>query len=121
MSASNLNLGENLLFSVKRRFGIITFNRTERGNALTIPMLNDIKKVLEHCQINEKIRGIILTGKGKSFTTGLDMDSLDVGDNDAVKEIESTAGEITKLLFYGKPVISEWLCDGRWCNLYSCE
>ena len=106
MSSSNLDLGENIQFAVKRRFGIITFNRMERGNALTVPMLKDIKKVLEHCQLNEKVRGIILTGKGKAFTTGLDMDSVDAGDHEAVKEIETIAGEITKSLFYGKPVIS---------------
>ncbi len=106
MSSSSLDLGENIQFSVKRRFGVITFNRIERGNALTISMLGDLKKTLEHCQINEKVRGIILTGNGKAFTTGLDMDSVDAGDHEAVRKIETTAGEITKLLFYGKPVIS---------------
>ena len=106
MSSSDLDLGENLLFNIKRRFGILTFNRIERGNALTIGMLKNIKKAIEYCQENVKIRGLILTGNGKGFTTGLDMDSVDPGNHDAVKEIEITAGEITRLLFYGKPVIS---------------
>jgi len=106
MSSSELNLGENIKFSTKRRFGVITLNRTERGNALTIDMLKDIKAVVEYCQNNEKVRGIILTGNGKAFTTGLDMSSVDPGDHDTVKKIEAIAGKITKLLFYGKPVIT---------------
>ena len=106
MSASDLDLGENLHFSVKRRFGLITFNRKERGNALTVEMLRNLKRVIEHCQRNEKIRGLILTGQGKAFTTGLDLDSVDASDHKAVKEIETIAGDITKLLYYGKPLIS---------------
>jgi enoyl-CoA hydratase/carnithine racemase len=106
MSALDLDLGENLHFSVKRRFGLITFNRKERGNALTVEMLRNLKRVIEHCQRNEKIRGLILTGQGKAFTTGLDLDSVDASDHKVVKEIETIAGEITKLFYYGKPLIS---------------
>jgi enoyl-CoA hydratase len=106
MSTSDLHLGENLQFSVKKRFGLIAFDRKERGNALTIEMLRNLKKGIEFCQENEKIRGLILTGQGKAFTTGLDVDSVDASDHKTIKEIETIAGEITKLLYYGKPIIS---------------
>jgi enoyl-CoA hydratase len=106
MSTDKLDLGENLEFSIKKRFGIITFNRQERGNALTIEMLKNIRKALEYCQDNDRIRGVILTGKGKAFTTGLDVASIDGSDQDAIKEIEEIAGEITAILYNGKPVIS---------------
>lgn len=101
-----LDLGENIEFSIKKRFGIIMFNRDERSNALTLEMLKDLKKLLEHCQNSQKIRGIILTGKGKAFTSGLDIQSIDASNTELVKEVEDIAGKITELLYYGKLVIS---------------
>ena len=105
MSENNFKFGENIEFSVKKRFGIITLNRVERSNALTIEMLKSIKKAIEHCQNDDKIRGIILTGRGNSFSTGIDLDYVDGSDHKAVKDIEQTAGEICLLLYNGKPVI----------------
>ncbi|MFX0041572.1 MAG: enoyl-CoA hydratase/isomerase family protein [Candidatus Hodarchaeota archaeon] len=105
MSFEGLELGKFIEFSIKKRFGIITMNRAERANALTIEMLKDLKKAIEFCIENVKIRGIILTGNGSSFTTGMDIDSIDGGDRGAVKEYEQTAASIAKLIYYGKPTI----------------
>jgi len=106
MSSNELELGKNIKFSTKRRFGIITISRQESGNALTLKMLKDLKKCILHCQENPKIRGILLSGEGTSFTTGLDLRSFDASKTDVVKKIEDTARFITDLLYYGKPVIS---------------
>lgn len=102
---SELDLGENVKFSISKKFGKIILSRLQSGNAITIDMLKDLRNILVHCQDNEKIRGIILTGEGDSFTTGLDIRSFDASDHSLVKEIEDIAGNITSLLYYGKPVI----------------
>ena len=105
MSFEGLELGEFIEFSIKKRFGIITLNRAERANALTTEMLKDLKRVIEYCMDNVKIRGIILTGNGSSFTTGMDIDSIDGSNHAGVKEYEQTAASIAKLIYYGKPTI----------------
>ena len=105
MTSNNLEFGEFIDFSVKKRFGIITLNRVSRANALTTDMVKNLKKAVEYCQYNEKIRGIILTGNGTTFTTGLDIDYIDGSDHEAVKMYEQTAGDLTRLLYNGKPVI----------------
>ncbi|MHA1272381.1 MAG: enoyl-CoA hydratase/isomerase family protein [Promethearchaeota archaeon] len=105
MSEKDLKLGEDIKFDVKKRFGIITIARGERSNALTLEMLQDIKNALEYCQENEKIRGIILTGEGNSFTSGLDIKEIDVKKSLLIKKVENIASNITALLYYGKPVI----------------
>ena len=105
MALNDLYFGEFVEFSIKKRFGIITLNRIERSNALTIEMLRGIKYALEYCQSNEKIRGIILTGKGKSFSTGIDIGAIDGSDHAAVSDVETTAGQISYLLYNGKPAI----------------
>ena len=108
MSSIDLDFGEYIEFSVKRKFGIITLNRVHRANSFTIPQLKNLKKAVEYCQNSKKIRGIILTAKGNSFSTGMDIstDVLDGSDHEAVKELERTAADICKLLFYGKPSIA---------------
>ncbi len=105
MSFEGLEFGEFIEFSIKKRFGIITLNRAERANALTTEMLKDLKRVIEYCMDNVKIRGIILTGNGSSFTTGMDIDSIDGSNHAGVKEYEQTAASISKLIYYGKPTI----------------
>jgi len=105
MSYEGLELGEFIEFSIKKRFGIITLNRAERANALTTEMLKDLKRAIEYCMDNVKIRGIILTGNGSSFTTGMDIDSIDGSNHAGVKEYEQTAASIAKLIYYGKPTI----------------
>ncbi len=105
MILNNEDFGEFIEFSVSKRFGIIKLNRVHRANALTIDMVKNLKKALIHCQNNEKIRGIILTGNGTTFTTGLDMDTIDGSDQVAVREYEKTAADIAELIFNGKPTI----------------
>ncbi len=105
MKIDNLDFGEFIDFSVKKRFGIITLNRVHRANALTLGMLKDLTKTIEYCQTNEKIRGLILTGKGNSFTTGMDLSMVNGIDRAIVKDLEETAARIAKLLYNGKPVI----------------
>jgi len=105
MSASNIEFGENIDFSIKKRFGIIKLNRPEKANALTPEMVKNLRNAIVFCQENEKIYGILLTGEGKSFTTGMDMNSIDPGDNRAARVYEKIAAEIAELLYNGKPTV----------------
>ncbi len=105
MITNNVDFGEFIEFSVSKRFGIIKLNRVYRANALTIDMVKNLKKAIQFCQDNEKIRGLILTGNGTTFTTGLDMDSIDGSNHTAVRDYEQTAADIAELIFNGKPTI----------------
>ena len=100
-----MEFGKFIEFSIKKKFGIINLNRMHRGNAITTEMAKDLKKALEFCQNSAKIRGIILTGNGTSFTTGMDIDEIDGGNHEMVKEYENTAASIQDMIYYGKPTI----------------
>ncbi|MFO8019892.1 MAG: enoyl-CoA hydratase/isomerase family protein [Promethearchaeia archaeon] len=105
MNSTDVDFGEHILFKVDKRFGIITLNRTHRSNALTIDFLENLLKAVKYCQNTEKIRGVMLTNNGTSFSTGMDLDYIDGSDHDAVKKLEGTAAEICQILFNGKPSI----------------
>ena len=105
MTSTNVDFGQFIEFSINKRFGIIKLNRVNRANALTMDMAKNLKKAIEYCQNNDKIRGLLLTGNGSSFTTGMDMDYIDGSDHDAARDYEKTSGDIAKLLYNGKPTI----------------
>ena len=105
MSSNNLDFGEHIELTVKKKFGIIILNRVHRSNAFTIEQLINLKDAVEYCLNSENIRGLILTNNGNSFSTGIDIGAIDGSDHTAVKYLESTAATICKLLYNGKPAI----------------
>ncbi|MFW9971005.1 MAG: enoyl-CoA hydratase/isomerase family protein [Candidatus Odinarchaeota archaeon] len=106
MSSNNFQFGEYIDFSIKKRFGIITLNRLHRSNAFDINQFENLKRAIKYCQKDNKIRGLILTNNGNSFSTGVDLGAIDGSDHKAVKYLESTAADICKLIYNGKPAIS---------------
>lgn len=106
MSSNNLPFGDFIDFTIKKRFGIITLNRLHRSNAFNIEQFENLEKAVEYCQESERIRGLILTNNGKSFSTGVDLGAIDGSNHKAVKYLEGTAANICKLLYNGKPAIS---------------
>ncbi|MFX1379815.1 MAG: enoyl-CoA hydratase/isomerase family protein [Promethearchaeota archaeon] len=106
MSSNNLQFGEYIDFTIKKRFGIITLNRVHRSNAFDITQFENLKKAINYCQNNQKIRGLILTNNGDSFSTGVDLGAINGSDHKAVKYLEKTAADICKLIYNGKPAIS---------------
>ena len=106
MGSNKFEFGDYIEFEIKKRFGIITLNRVHRSNAFDIHQFENLKKAVKYCQKDEKIRGVILTNNGTSFSTGVDLGAINSGDHEAVKYLEKTAATICKLLYNGKPAIS---------------
>lgn len=55
---------------------IATLNRPEKANSLTADMLNELAEIAEAAQ---DARVLILTGKGKAFSAGMDLDAAKSG------------------------------------------
>ena len=52
---------------------VLTLNRPERRNALTIELMNELTAAIENASADAKQRILILRGAGKAFCTGLDL------------------------------------------------
>jgi methylglutaconyl-CoA hydratase len=55
------------------RVTLITLNRPERRNALTIELMTELTAAVEKAAANPEQRIVILRGAGKAFCTGLDL------------------------------------------------
>jgi methylglutaconyl-CoA hydratase len=64
----------NILVEEKdSRTTILTLNRPERRNALTIELMTELATAVEAAAADEKRRILILRGAGKAFCAGLDL------------------------------------------------
>ncbi len=55
---------------------IITLNRPNALNAFTYPMMPEFRHALAQAEKNENVTGIVLTGEGRGFCAGMDMNAL---------------------------------------------
>lgn len=63
-------------FSVENSVATLTLNRPDRLNALTRPMTAEILEVLKVCASDEAIRCLIVTGAGRGFCAGQDLEEF---------------------------------------------
>jgi methylglutaconyl-CoA hydratase len=55
---------------------LVTLNRPERRNALTIELMTELSSAIENTAADPKQRILILRGAGKAFCTGLDLQEV---------------------------------------------
>ena len=71
-----------LLFHVDGHVGVITLNRPERMNAITGKMLESLSEHLHRCNRDPDVRAVVLTGAGRGFCSGLDLQDVAAGTSD---------------------------------------
>jgi 2-(1,2-epoxy-1,2-dihydrophenyl)acetyl-CoA isomerase len=74
---------ETILFEVADGYAVITLNRPERLNAFTAVMHAELRDALDRVSGDDDIRALILTGAGRGFCPGQDLNDRVMGDNDA--------------------------------------
>lgn len=62
--------------AVEDGVAVLTLNRPDRLNAWTAEMENRYFSLLEECAASEEVRAIVVTGAGRGFCAGADMDDL---------------------------------------------
>lgn len=68
---------ETILFDKIERVGRITLNRPERLNAINVRLGNELLDALRRCEDDAEIRCVILTGAGRSFCAGDDLQGME--------------------------------------------
>ena len=65
-----------ILYDVTDRVAVVTLNRPERLNAWTPTMSTDYLKALDEASADPEVRVVVVTGAGRGFCAGFDMDFL---------------------------------------------
>ena len=67
---------EDILLEVKDRVAIITLNRPEKLNAWTPEMGTSLRRAVTRSAKDDNVRVIVVTGAGRGFCAGADMERL---------------------------------------------
>lgn len=67
---------QDIIYEVDNPVAVITLNRPEALNAFTRTMLAEIRHALAAAEQDEQVVGIVLTGAGRGFCPGMDMNAL---------------------------------------------
>jgi len=99
---------QNLLQSREGHLGIITLNRPDRRNALSLEMMRELIHCLDDFGSDSGIRAVILAAAGKAFSAGHDLSEM-VGRtvNDYRRIFDVCTELMTKIQSIPQPVIAE--------------
>lgn len=89
---------------MKNQVGIIELNRPERLNSLNRKMVSEILEALLAFESHEDIRVIVLTGNGKAFSAGADIEEM-MCDNPISLELLDQFSDWDRLATIKKPII----------------
>lgn len=67
---------QNLLYETSEGVATITFNRPETYNSLNTGLLDDLKAALKQIERDASVRAVIITGAGKGFCSGADINEI---------------------------------------------
>jgi len=66
---------KDILYTVKNKILTITLNRPDRLNAFTVRMGDELIDAFDRSDGDDRIRAIIVTGAGRAFCAGADLES----------------------------------------------
>ena len=80
---------QHILYDVSDKIATITLNRPDRMNAWTPIMERDVRHAMEAAAADDNVRVIVLTGAGRAFCAGADMDALKGLDPDDIRRAQN--------------------------------
>jgi enoyl-CoA hydratase/carnithine racemase len=87
---------------------VITMNRPERRNALSLQMMRELERAFAELSEDQSVRAIVLRGEGPAFCAGHDLRELVGQDGDAYRAIFEACVELmTRIIAIPLPVIAE--------------
>jgi 2-(1,2-epoxy-1,2-dihydrophenyl)acetyl-CoA isomerase len=97
-----------ILFEIKDNIGFITLNRPDKYNAFNREMALLMQKKLDACKHSTEVRCVYITGAGKAFCAGQDLDEVVDPNGPRVVNILSDHYNpiISRIRYLEKPVVA---------------
>jgi hypothetical protein len=86
----------NLQVSQESTTAIVTLNRPERRNALSLELMQDLIAALEEIGRNREVRAVILAASGKVFCSGHDLGQMTGRDINEYRRIFDVCSELSR-------------------------
>ncbi len=66
---------QEILFDAAEGVATVTLNRPDKRNALTTPMLEEMRRILGEIKRRDDIKVLVVTGNGPAFSSGADIET----------------------------------------------
>jgi 2-(1,2-epoxy-1,2-dihydrophenyl)acetyl-CoA isomerase len=98
----------NILFSIENAVARLTFNRPEVFNSMNQSMRQEMLEALATCEKDPGIRAVYITGSGKAFCAGEDLQEVVDPNGPSLTQIISTGYNpiVLKIRNLEKPVVA---------------
>ena len=93
---------KTLEFECRGAIGLLTLNRPERLNALSLEAISELRHFFDSLMDDLKTRVVIIQGKGRAFCAGLDLNALS-----AVMSEEHELGKVQHMYHYLQQALSD--------------
>jgi len=98
-------LFETLLIDKTDGIAVVTLNRPEKLNAVSLKMRSEILSLLEELREDDDVKVVIFTGAGSAFSAGADISEFKEG-KDKLRASQMPDKDITRHIYeFEKPVI----------------
>lgn len=115
---------QSILYTTAEGVAHITFNRPEKYNAFNRQMALKFQSCLDEAAIDDKVRSIYITGSGKAFSAGQDLDEVIDPNGPGMDKILSEHYNpiVTRIRKLSKPVIAavNGVAAGAGANIALC-
>ena len=95
---------DDILTKIEDRVLAITFNRTDKKNAITAAMYQKMADAMADANTNDDVRAILFNANGDMFTAGNDL--MDFRDNPPLTEEASVSQFLKQLVLSEKPMVA---------------
>lgn len=97
-----------LLTETKDGVRTLTLNRPERLNAINDALSSNLEKALTQASMDDEVRVVVITGKGRAFCTGLDLTAVPAFDtrHDQLDNLGWVGRQALEIVACDKPVIA---------------
>jgi trans-feruloyl-CoA hydratase/vanillin synthase len=120
---------ETVAFAVENGIAWVKFNRPEKRNCMSPKLNRQMKKVLEELEFREDVKVLVLTGEGKAWSAGMDLQEYFRENEEkglwAVRKAQRESyGWFERLRWYEKPtiaMINGWCFGGGYGPLFGCD
>lgn len=98
----------NLIFEIEEPVAILTLNRPERRNALSLELMRELTAAVERAGSDSRVRAMILAAAGPAFCSGHDLNELRGADGGQARLIFQECVRLMQALRHApQPVIAE--------------
>ncbi|MGY1846312.1 MULTISPECIES: enoyl-CoA hydratase/isomerase family protein [unclassified Blastococcus] len=118
-----LNDLKNVAWHLDGNVGVLTLNRPDRLNAIDNATIDDLAAVVAAATHDENVRAVVITGAGRAFCAGADVQEWDAGSEAAPEDQEPWPPKMhrvmTSLYWMPKPVVAavNGVAVGAGCDL----